>query len=76
MGCGCAERMRNYVLPHTGYKATDLGDRIVWIGPDGDEIDDRDIDHHHTRLTAQIGRRLVRDFWAKLEGKDGSKEST
>ena len=73
MACGCAERMRNYVLPHTGFVRD--GDR--WTNAQtGESIADSDIDHHHTRLTAQIGRRLVRDFWAKLEGKDGSKEST
>lgn len=64
MACGCAERMRTYVLPATGYKLE--GDE--WVHPTHPPIPDADVEDHHTKLTAQIGMRAVRSFWAKLEG--------
>jgi Fe-S-cluster containining protein len=48
MGCGCAQRMRELVLPEAGYVLVDG----VWIDhEDGDAIPDGEIENHHTRLT-------------------------
>ena len=66
MSCGCAERMRNYVLPHTGF----VQDGDDWTNTQtGEVIADSDIDHHHTRLTLQISSRRVRSFWAQIGGR-------
>lgn len=65
--CNCAERMRNYVLPHTGFRQSEDG--TLWTNVrTGEVIADADIDHHHTRLTAEIGLRRIRNFWNTLGG--------
>lgn len=50
MGCGCAKRMRDHVLPEAGYVFDAV--KRQWIDhSDGDVINDEDVEAHHTRLT-------------------------
>jgi hypothetical protein len=61
--------MRNYVLPHTGF--TQSEDGTLWVNRlTGESIRDEDIDHHHTRLTAQIAAKRVTNWFSKLTGED------
>lgn len=68
MGCGCAERMREHVLPEAGYVR--VGD--VWIDEsDGDRIPDADVEAHHTRLT--IKRNKLRKAATRVALRKGRK---
>lgn len=62
MPCGCAERMRQHVLPLLGF--VHLGD--VWVNgefpePALREIPDVDVEQHHTRLTSHLTMAWVRE---------------
>jgi len=57
MGCGCAERMRKYILPRFGYVFDEAAK--TWINNDISEedlrvINDASVAAYHTRLTIQI----------------------
>ena len=66
MACGCADRMRKYILQQAGY--TYNISMETWEHDTEPTILDEDIEDHHTRLTAQIGLRIARSFWDRLEG--------
>jgi len=52
MSCGCAARMRQYILPALGYELWE--DR--WAHPDGTmpTVSEDDVEHYYSRLTAQL----------------------
>lgn len=50
MGCGCADRMRKYVLPTVGYTRTGS----LWVHPTREPIPDAEVESHHSRLTLEI----------------------
>lgn len=57
MGCGCAERMRKYILPRFGYVFDEVAK--TWTNNDIPEedlrvINDTSVAAYHTRLTIQI----------------------
>ena len=71
MSCGCAGRMEKYVLPRAGYERDPL--KHGWTHEaTGDFIANKDIEDHHTRLTAQIVGRQITNFFTKLEKNRGS----
>lgn len=56
MACGCSDRMRKFILPSAGFHRD--GDN--WVNETFPEeqyriIPDKDVDDHHTILTAYIG---------------------
>ncbi len=57
MSCGCASRMRKYVLPFFGYELNDG----MWLRPGMQGIPDTEVADHYSRLTAQI----VAEFGAR-----------
>ena len=69
MACGCADRMRKHILPRTGYSYNVLLNR--WDHDTESSINDEDIADHHTRLTAQIGLRVSRAYWARRRANNG-----
>lgn len=72
MACGCASRMRTYVLPLAGY--VELAG--VWVNPkmpdDLQVIGDDDVAKHHGRLTARIavvlGIQAFNEIWRRTTG--------
>lgn len=62
MGCGCADRMRKYVLPKVGY--TKKGD--LWIHPTRDPIHESEVESHHSRLTLEIMQKVGKERAARL----------
>lgn len=69
MSCGCAKRMREYVLPEAGFNLQ--GDR--WVGPEGAEVLDSEVEEHHTKLMLKnrnlrkaAGRAAARTLLSKI----------
>lgn len=61
MGCGCANRMRKYVLPTMRYELEDG----MWTNEEtGDVIPDAEVEEHYTRLTARIMGDAVKNFFS------------
>lgn len=65
MGCGCAKRMRDHVLPEAGYRLVDG----AWIDDSGDSIPDAEVEAHHTRLT--VKRNKLRKAAARVAIRKG-----
>ena len=71
MSCGCAERMRKYILPFAGYVYMDG----IWINySEIDEelrnIPDGEVNKYHSRLTVKImysfGRKRFKSWWESI----------
>lgn len=60
MGCGCADRMRKWVLPRLGFFYWEG----LWINDSGDDLEiiqDEEVEKHNAMLTARlVGRRVAR----------------
>jgi hypothetical protein len=74
MSCGCAGRMRRYILPNMGYSLEDG----VWKNPDMDdenlrEISDEDISRYYTELTVRLaityGKKKFYNWWSGITNK-------
>jgi len=65
MGCGCAGRMREIVLPRTGYTLKNG----QWTHPTREPIPDTEVESSHSRLTLEILQMEGRDRAAKLREK-------
>ena len=71
MSCGCAKRMRDQVLPRTGYTYDPLAS--LWTHEStGETIRDSEIEDHHTRLAAKVIGKTVTNWFTKLESNHGS----
>lgn len=62
MSCGCAGRMRKYVLPFFGYEL-DVNEG-VWRRAGAPGIPDNEVSEHYTRLIAEI---VLREGFDRLE---------
>jgi len=62
MSCGCAGRMRAYVLPRFGYQYERIGER--WVHPSEPPIPDAEVGLHYTRvmmvLVAREGEKAIK----------------
>lgn len=50
MACGCATRMRKYVLPHFGYTLCN----DVWQRPGSQDIFNSEIADHYSQVAAKL----------------------
>ena len=68
MGCGCAARMRKYIMPAAGYTLVE----VTWTHPTWDPILDTDVEQHHTRLTLKVfglyGRTKFKTWYSDVIG--------
>lgn len=67
MCAGCANRMRDYVLPRLGYRLE--GTDWVYEGfpdPQLQRVPDRDVEQHHLGLTARMLVAVGRRRWRAL----------
>jgi hypothetical protein len=55
MACGCAERMRHYVLPWLGFALVGtVWENSAFPEPSLRAVPDEDVEAHHTALTARM----------------------